>query len=193
VIVAAVLLAAAPLPAADAATLSRRIATAKVQPTRALADALAQFDRQFAASYAHAAGRAATPVQKRRLARMRAAGRAELTRLMNTDALPWLMTLTERDYRDHYSAAELAAIAAFWTSPAGAALGRAMQQAGAKGGTLTLPAEHRDAIAAYLSSPAGQKESARSAALQTAMARSMTAFLQRAQPRISARIAAAGQ
>lgn len=192
-ILAAALLAAAPMPAVDAVTLSRRVATAKVQPALALADALAQFDRQFAASYARAAGRAATPAQKRRLARMRAAGRAELTRLMNTDALPRLMTLTQRDYRDHYSAAELSAIADFWNSPAGTALRRALQQTGAKGGTLTLPPEHRDAIAAYLSSPAGQKESARSSTLQTAIAQTMTAFLQRAQPRISARIAAAGQ
>ncbi len=189
----AALIAAASLPAADAAASARRIAVATVQPSRALADALAQFDRQFATGYARAGGKAVTPVQKKRLARMRAAGRAELSRQMNADALPRLMTLTERDYRDHYTAAELASIADFWTSPAGAALRRAMQNTGKRGGTLTLPPEHRDAIATYLSSPAGQKESARSSSLQTAMAQSMTAFLQRAQPRIAARIAAAGQ
>jgi hypothetical protein len=137
ILVAALLAAAAP--AADSANAARRIAVATVQPARALSDALAQFDRQFASSYARAGGRATARPEKRRLARMRAAGRAELSRQMNTDALPRLLTLTERDYRDHYSAAELATIATFWTSPAGMALRRAMQQTGTKGGTLALP------------------------------------------------------
>ena len=187
------LVAAVPLPAADAATAARRIAVATVQPPRALAEALAQFDRQFDAGFARGGGKAAGAVQKKRLARMRAAGRGELSRALNADGIPRLMALVERDYRDHFTAAELSDIAAFWTSPAGAALTRAMQTAGANGGTLTLPPQHRDAIAAYLSSPVGQKEAARSATLRTAMAQTMTAFLQRAQPRISARIAAAGQ
>ena len=189
----AALLLVAAAPATDASASARRIALATVRPPRALAEALAQFDRQFAASFARSGGKATTPAQKKRLARMRAAGRGELSRQLNGDGIPRLMTLVERDYRTHYSAAELSDIAAFWTSPAGAAMTRAMQGAAAQGGTLTLPAAHRDAITAYLSSLAGQKEAARSSSLRTAMAQEMTAFLQRAQPKITARIAAAGK
>lgn len=185
--IAAVALLAALAPSAAA----QRIALATVQPQRALADALAQFDRQFASSVARSGGKAVTPVQKKRLARMRAAGRTELSRQLNGDGIPRLVTLVERDYQRHYSAEELTAIAGFWTSPAGTALTRAMQQAAGHGGTLTLPPAHRDAITTYLSSPAGRKEAERSSALRTAMAQEMTAFLQRAQPRISASIAAA--
>ncbi|NJR79129.1 DUF2059 domain-containing protein [Sphingomonas corticis] len=186
-IVAVAMLAAAPAPSGAA----QRIALATVQPPRALAEALAQFDRQFAASFARSGGKAATPVEKKRLARMRAAGRTELSRQLNGDGIPRLVALVERDYRNNYSADELASVAAFWSSPAGAALTRAMQQAAGRGGTLELPAAHRDAITAYLSSAVGRKEAERSSSLRMAMAQEMTAFLQRAQPRISASIAAA--
>lgn len=191
--IVAVALLTAPMPAADAAGAARRIAAATVQPSQASAAALAQFDRQFAAGFARGGGRATTPAQKKRLARMRSAGRGELARQLNSDGIPRLLTLVERDYRGNFTAAELSEIAAFWTSPAGGALTSAMRSAGARGGTLTLPPAHRDAIAAYLASPTGRKEAARSASLRVAMAQEMTAFLQRAQPGISARIAAAGQ
>ncbi|KQT32067.1 hypothetical protein ASG29_09460 [Sphingomonas sp. Leaf412] len=192
-IAAAVILIAA-LPGAADVSAARRIAIATVRPPRTLADALAQFDRQFDAGYARAGGgTATTAVQKRRLSRMRAAGRAEMSRQLTTDAIPRLLTLTERDYRANFTPAELARIAAFWTSPAGEALVQAMPRAAGQGGTLTLPPEHRDTITTYLTSPEARKESARSATLRGEMATVMTAFLQRAQPKITARIAAAGK
>lgn len=176
----------------DAAELAHRIAVATVQPGKVLADSVANFERQFdGGAQRSMAGRTMTPAQTTRLARLKVIGRAELERQLRADAVPTSIALVEDEYRNNYTDAELADIAAFWTSPAGLALTAEAQKAGLAGRSITPPTIFMSVYAQYFATPAGRKENARRTLAQARMVTAMTAAIQRAMTKVDAAMTAA--
>jgi hypothetical protein len=177
--------------AQDPEALAAQIARATFQPDRAVADSASQFEKEFDGGVARgAAGRTITPAMRAYLTRVRVAGREELVRQMQAHAVPKVLAYIEGQYLANFSPSELRDIAAFWTSPAGLAWTAAFQTAVLQGGgTVTPPAEHASAIARYMGSATGRKESAGSAASRASMVQQMTDFMTRVRPKLDAAMA----
>jgi hypothetical protein len=170
----------------EAKSQALQIANATVTPDRIVTDATARFKAEFDAGVQRGLrGRTLPPGGAEYLARQKAEETALLAQLLRNETLPKALSAVAAHYLRNFSPDELKKAAAFWTSPAGAALTRASQDAMLQGNqTVVFPREHVEEINRYLRSETGRKDTKLAAGARVILQQQLLEFQQEIQVKL---------
>lgn len=170
----------------EAKSQAWQIANATVTPDRIVVDATARFKAEFDAGVQRGLrGRTLPPGGAETLARQKAEKTALLAQILRNETLPKALSSVAAHYLRNFSPDELREAANFWTSPAGAALTRASQDAMLQGSqTVVFPREHVVEINRYLRSQTGRKDTKLAAEARVILQQQLLEFQKEIQTKL---------